>query len=96
MNFAGSLEGKEKNVELKYCERCGGLFLRPPDAGVVYCAGCQLRLGEEPNFEDVTYPGPRRKSRKVRLANGPKRDQQLRESGQIECLQGVATGVQTW
>ncbi len=27
-------------LELKYCERCGGLWLRLRGSGQVYCAGC--------------------------------------------------------
>lgn len=26
-----------KRVEVKYCERCGGLFTRDSGSGVVYC-----------------------------------------------------------
>jgi len=29
MDFIGTMEGSEIQVELKYCERCGGLWLRP-------------------------------------------------------------------
>ena len=32
MNFMGRMEGQEIQVELKYCERCGGLWLRPRGA----------------------------------------------------------------
>ena len=28
MNFISEMEGEEIQVELKYCERCGGLWLR--------------------------------------------------------------------
>lgn len=27
-------------LELKYCERCGGLWLRPRGADIVFCACC--------------------------------------------------------
>lgn len=27
-------------LELKYCERCGGLWLRPKGSGLVLCSGC--------------------------------------------------------
>jgi hypothetical protein len=27
-------------LELKYCERCGGLWLRPKDSDVVFCGPC--------------------------------------------------------
>jgi len=35
-------------VELKYCERCGGLWLRPAGSGEVYCAGCGPEMAELP------------------------------------------------
>ena len=43
--------GNEKNelrVELKYCERCGVLWLRDPSAGQVYCGHCRPRMDELP------------------------------------------------
>lgn len=27
-------------LELKYCERCGGLWLRPRGSDLIFCAGC--------------------------------------------------------
>lgn len=27
-------------LELKYCERCGGLWLRPKGSEIIFCAGC--------------------------------------------------------
>jgi hypothetical protein len=27
-------------LELKYCERCGGLFLRRQGLGEIFCSGC--------------------------------------------------------
>jgi hypothetical protein len=91
MNFVGTLEGVETSVELKYCERCGGLFLRTPGEGAVYCAACAFRLAAEPDFEKTIHSWPRRRSRGARLANGPKEKPRLRGSGQIGYLQGVAT-----
>jgi len=32
-------------VELKYCEHCGGLWLRECGAGTVYCESCTQRSG---------------------------------------------------
>jgi hypothetical protein len=39
---------KEVRMELKYCERCGGLWLRECGAGVVYCEQCQVKVEELP------------------------------------------------
>ena len=34
----------EVKVELKYCERCGGLFFRRSDAIDVYCFRCEPEM----------------------------------------------------
>jgi hypothetical protein len=39
---------KPLRLELKYCERCGGLWLRPTGGGQVYCAACGLAMAELP------------------------------------------------
>ncbi len=57
------MEGEETRlVELKYCERCGGLWLRPWGSKEVYCRLCVFKMAE--------LPVPRRKG-KVRLPVGP-------------------------
>lgn len=33
-------------LELKYCERCGGLWLRRQGAEGVYCTGCTVKMPE--------------------------------------------------
>jgi Zn-finger nucleic acid-binding protein len=38
----------ELRVELKYCERCGGLWLRPGDGEQVYCAPCAWEMAQLP------------------------------------------------
>ena len=43
-------------LELKYCERCGGLWLRPLGGEEVYCARCQEAIAELP---PVRSRGPR-------------------------------------
>ena len=34
--------GKTGQVGLKYCERCGGLWLRPEGESTVLCTGCAV------------------------------------------------------
>lgn len=34
----------ESKVELKYCEGCGALMFRPPDAEQIYCRKCEDKL----------------------------------------------------
>ena len=43
MNFINDLDSTQVRIELKYCERCGGLFFRAPDTNFVYCASCSVR-----------------------------------------------------
>jgi hypothetical protein len=38
----------ELQFELKYCERCGGLWLRPVGGGQVYCVACAGQMAELP------------------------------------------------
>lgn len=40
--------GSELQFELKYCERCGGLWLRPAGGGQVYCAACAREMAQLP------------------------------------------------
>jgi Zn-finger nucleic acid-binding protein len=43
------MEARECEViqlELKYCERCGGLWLRRRGADEVYCAACAVKMPE--------------------------------------------------
>ena len=38
-------------LELKYCERCGGLWLRPAGTDDIYCAACERSMAELPAAE---------------------------------------------
>ena len=48
-------EEKEKDevvrMELKYCERCGGLWLRECGTGDVYCERCLGSISDLPIFK---------------------------------------------
>jgi len=35
-------------LELKYCERCGGLWLRPVGGEQIYCVACARGMAELP------------------------------------------------
>lgn len=37
-----------ERMELKYCEHCGSLWLRPSGAETVYCESCRPRVAELP------------------------------------------------
>lgn len=43
-------------LELKYCERCGSLWLRSRDSEAVYCARCAEAIAELPPVRGGT-PG---------------------------------------
>ncbi|MFZ0860912.1 MAG: hypothetical protein WAN18_09545 [Candidatus Sulfotelmatobacter sp.] len=100
MNFISGMEGEEIHVELKYCERCGGLWLRRQDVEGVYCASCQMHLAAMPNPEEAPSAEPRPR-RKVRLPGtgvgrrGAHRQVRVRRETahsevRIEYLEGVA------
>lgn len=59
--------GKDKNevgVELKYCEHCGGLWVRERGAGIVYCEKCQPQVAD--------LPVPKKKPQRVTLPVRPR------------------------
>lgn len=90
MNFISEGESRKEQVELKYCERCGGLFLRGRGADGVYCAGCTARVTTE-DWRDVIFPGDRRRLRPARLPKGPKADKDGAQGmARIETLRAVA------
>ncbi len=92
MEFAGSLEAEETQVELKYCERCGGLWLRALGTNGIYCASCGVWLAaaRSPARQPLRSRKPwRRKER------GPQRSKDVvaergQNPNQIDNLQGVA------
>ena len=53
-------------LELKYCERCGGLWLRQEGTPLVYCHSCR------PEMEELAVPLQRHRAgaRRARLQAG--------------------------
>lgn len=43
-----SKSGNELKFELKYCERCGGLWLRPAGGMQIYCVACGREMNQLP------------------------------------------------
>ena len=41
-------EQKTTTLELKICERCGGLWLRPSASRWIYCGTCKQKVSELP------------------------------------------------
>jgi len=60
----------EIRLELKYCESCGALQLRPMGSGLLYCATCEARVAGEKM--PLLPPSVRR--RRPRLPSGVVRD----------------------
>jgi uncharacterized Zn finger protein (UPF0148 family) len=48
-------------LELKYCERCGGLWVRTRGTGEVYCPACAAEM--------LNLPAGRRRRRPLLLVN---------------------------
>lgn len=46
MKFIQRMERAKVSVELKYCERCGGLWLRRQGTDDVYCKACMQHLAK--------------------------------------------------
>jgi hypothetical protein len=53
---------KQMRMELKYCERCGGLWVRECGAAVVYCPSCRPKVNE--------LPVPKKRSGRISLPVG--------------------------
>jgi len=99
MNFISRMESLEIRVELKYCERCGGLWLRPQGADGVHCASCRVDLAAMPDpGEAPPRKARRRKARAQEQGTDVQKEAQredLQSSARIDYLQGVAT-MEVW
>jgi Zn-finger nucleic acid-binding protein len=89
MDYIGTMDGSEIQVELKYCERCGGLWLRPQGTNGVYCGSCRACIAAMPNPGEAP-PRKARSRRKTRARATDVQREDLQSSAQIEYLQGVA------
>jgi len=94
MNFISTMESQEIRVELKYCERCGGLWLRPQGAEGVYCASCRVGLAAMPDPRKAPPRKARRRDARAQVQKVALRED-LQSSAQIDHLQGVAT-MEVW
>jgi hypothetical protein len=84
MTFENGVEGV--NVDLKYCERCGGLWLRATNTDGIYCPACDAHFRALPKRGEAKS---RRRRKKGKLEGSRAREG---ASGyfQIEYLTGVA------
>ena len=83
----GNHTSGEVRVELKYCEHCGGLWIREGGAGV-YCEKCQPKVADLPipKKRAARVGLPVRRGTVVRDDYGLLRD----ESSDLEAAGGVA------
>jgi hypothetical protein len=54
---------KDECLQLKYCERCGGLWLRPVNGGQIYCTVCSHEMAKlpPPSSKSESASGPHRR-----------------------------------
>jgi len=93
MRLAGGMEVCEIVIELKYCERCGGLWLRLQGADGVYCAGCAALLEARQNPVVTPARTSRRPKGRGKRPGEQKQRDDTRSSRRIDYLEGVATSV---
>jgi Zn-finger nucleic acid-binding protein len=68
MKTMKSSSTNEESFELKYCERCGGLWLRPVSGGQIYCMACWQEMSELP--PSSSEPDSERSKRRRRYEPG--------------------------
>jgi hypothetical protein len=79
----------EVGMELKYCEHCGGLWVRERGTGTVYCDRCQAKVAD--------LPAAKKGSGRLILPVGPhaevddcKMDVEVEDGADMEAMGGVA------
>lgn len=63
MKHQAESEENEIGMELKYCEHCGGLWVRERGGGIVYCERCQAKVAD--------LPAPRKRRGRLALPVRP-------------------------
>jgi Zn-finger nucleic acid-binding protein len=104
MNFISEMGDQEMHVELKYCERCGGLWLRLQGTDGVHCASCLVHFAARPQPGEPTACKARRR-RRVRVRKEKTdvrkdsqenvRGEDFQNPGRIDCLDGMAV-MEVW
>jgi Zn-finger nucleic acid-binding protein len=104
MNFISEMGDQEMHVELKYCERCGGLWLRLQGTDGVHCASCRAHLAARPQPGEPT-PCKARRRRRVHVreeetdvrkdAQENVRGEDFQNPGRVDCLEGMAA-TEVW
>lgn len=84
MNFINKIEGTDKPMELKYCERCGGLFLRLLGASLVYCEVCMAHWAAL--LSTTGAPSGVRSRTRRRQRTSETRRSNIEGATQIDCM----------
>lgn len=85
MNFHKAIKQEDLVLELKYCERCGGLWLRRAGDEESYCDNCRAAMAAWPQI------GNRRKRRKA----GCSRMRGRRQGNAVGCAASECCVVDT-
>lgn len=76
------LETESIHLELKYCERCGALWLRLQGSDALFCAGCARSMvrSRTPSMERAIQPreGPLGTAKEPATQGGVRADKALR------------------
>jgi hypothetical protein len=67
--------GEVCKLELKICERCGGLWLRPAGSRWIYCGPCKLKVDDLPPVSLKPSRRGGRHSKNARVISGTERVQ---------------------
>jgi hypothetical protein len=67
--------GEVCTLELKICERCGGLWLRPAGSGYIYCGPCKVKVDDLPPVSLQPDRGGKRHSKNARVISRTERVQ---------------------
>jgi hypothetical protein len=93
MNITNGTDVEGIARDLKYCERCGGLWVRALGGTGVYCSSCQGYFAARPNVGGTQWQPRRARRRKTRVLEASRSESDLRIDaqmhGQIDCLHGV-------
>jgi hypothetical protein len=90
MKAAKSDSTNELCLELKYCERCGGLWLRPAGGSQVYCVACGRSMAELPPASSEPERARMLRGRRWGVPDGNIENNQEDEGVDLETSGGVA------
>ncbi len=84
MNFI-TWQGPSTGLELKYCERCGGLWVRLQGETEAYCAKCRRQIAELPQPTRTPDSATR-----PRLPRPDREEVEKQYKYKLESLEGIA------